>query len=238
MAPWRTLSARRLHRNGHEPPGRARCCLFAATAGLASNGSRKAKARPSDAAVVLEFAANAVRLQLRALAYNLAISCAPWRDAGADQSPAADELEGIPDQDRREGRVPRALCRLPCGRGCHPRQFVPGDFAAHRGTAATAATRAGVRRSMVMRSRATDGRSVPICQGKRPDQALNATRRACDAEIQTTSPSRLPASSEDACYPRQFAGSSGEFQLNEYFGFSSGTKRVRLDRHPGGSVII
>src|SRR5262249_44766705 len=45
------------------------------------------------------------------------------------------------------------------------------DFAAHRGTAA-AATSASMRRSTVMRSRATDGMSASECQGKRPDQAV------------------------------------------------------------------
>jgi hypothetical protein len=38
-----------------------------------------------------------------------------------------------------------------------PRQNVPGDFAAHRGTTAAATTSASVRRVTVMRS---DGRSV------------------------------------------------------------------------------
>ena len=45
-------------------------------------------------------------------------------------------------------------------------------FAAHRGTAAASTTSASMRRSTVMRSRATDGRSASECQGKRPDQAL------------------------------------------------------------------
>src|SRR5262249_33705894 len=57
---------------------------------------------------------------------------------------------------------PWPLCRLP----------VPGDSAAHRGTAAAATTRASMRRSTIMRSRATDGMSASECQGKRPDQAV------------------------------------------------------------------
>jgi hypothetical protein len=36
-------------------------------------------------------------------------------DAGADQGLVAHELEGETDQDRREGRQPRPLCRLPNG---------------------------------------------------------------------------------------------------------------------------
>jgi len=41
----------------------------------------------------------------------------------------------------------------------------PADFAANRGTAAAAATRASVRRSMVVHSGATDGMSASKCQG-------------------------------------------------------------------------
>ena len=67
-------------------------------------------------------------------------------DARADQGLVADEPEGEADQDRREGRQPRPLCRLPDGRGRHPTANVPGDFAADRGTAAAATTSASVRR--------------------------------------------------------------------------------------------
>ena len=67
-------------------------------------------------------------------------------DARADQGLVADQLEGEADQDRREGREPRPLCRLPDGRGRHPTANVPGDFAADRGTTAAAATCARVRR--------------------------------------------------------------------------------------------
>src|SRR5262249_22975402 len=49
-----------------------------------------------------------------------------------------DKLEGEADQDRRESREPRPLCRFPNGRGRHPAANVPGDSAAHRGTAAAA----------------------------------------------------------------------------------------------------
>src|ERR1019366_1700766 len=82
----------------------------------------------------------------------------------------ADEPEGEADQDRREGGESRTLCRLPNGRGCHPTGNVPGDFAADRRTATAATTSASVRRPMVMRSRATDGRSASQCQGKWLDQ--------------------------------------------------------------------
>ena len=94
-------------------------------------------------------------------------------DARADQGLVADEPEGEADQDRREGRQPRPLRRLPDGRGRHPTANVPGDFAADCGTTAAATTSAGVRRSMVMRSKATDGRSASKCQRKWPDQPLD-----------------------------------------------------------------
>jgi hypothetical protein len=64
-------------------------------------------------------------------------------------------------------------CNLPDGRGRHPTANVPGDFAADRGTATAATTSAGVRRLMVMPSRATDGRSAFQCRGKWPDQPLD-----------------------------------------------------------------
>ena len=93
----------------------------------------------------------------------------------ADQALVVHEVEGEADQDRHESHEPRTLCRLPNGRGRHRTANVPGDFAAHRGTAAAATTSASVRRSMVMHSAATDRRSASKCQGKWPDQALNAS---------------------------------------------------------------
>src|SRR5262249_39069021 len=94
-------------------------------------------------------------------------------DAGADQGLVADDLEGQADQDRREGGEPRPLCYLPDGRGRHRTANVPGDFAADRGATAAATTSASMRRSMDMRSRATDRRSASKCQGKWPDQTLD-----------------------------------------------------------------
>jgi len=93
-------------------------------------------------------------------------------DARADQGLVTDKLEGEADQDRRESRESRPLCRLPNGRGRHPTANVPGDFAAHRGTAAAATTSASVRRSMVVRSRPTNRRSASLCQEKSPDETL------------------------------------------------------------------
>jgi hypothetical protein len=50
-------------------------------------------------------------------------------DAGTDQGLVADKPEGEADQDRREGRQPRPLRRIPDGRGRHPTENVPRDFA-------------------------------------------------------------------------------------------------------------
>jgi hypothetical protein len=136
------------------------------SAGHASNGSRRARARSSGRGCrARTFAANAVRLQLHALACNLGNFLRMLATPNQSRT-VADEPEGEADQDWCEGREPRSPCRLPDGRGRDPTANVPGDIAAHCGTAAAGTTSASVRRSMVMRSRATAGRSAPECQGK------------------------------------------------------------------------
>jgi hypothetical protein len=129
----------------------------------------------------------------------------PRTYARADQGLVADDLEGQADQDRREGGEPRPLCYLPDGRGHHRTANVPRDFAAHRGATAASTTSASMRRSTVMRSRATDGMSASECLGKRPDQAVKhrSDGREC-REPSTLSRLGLPASSENAYHPRQF----------------------------------
>ena len=91
------------------------------------------------------FAANAVRLQSCARLQSRQFP-AHAGDAGADQGLVANEPEGETDQDRREGRQPRTLCRLSDGRGRHPTANVPGDFAVDCGTTAAVTTSARVRR--------------------------------------------------------------------------------------------
>jgi hypothetical protein len=54
-----------------------------------------------------------------------------------------------------------------------PKANVPGDFAAGRGTTATATARTSMRRPMPMRSRPTDGRAMSKCHRKWPDQTLD-----------------------------------------------------------------
>src|SRR5262249_32639133 len=110
------------------------------------------------------FAANAVRLELHALAYNLGNFPAHTGDARADQGLVADKLDGEADQDRREGGEPRPLCRLPDSRGRHPPTDVPGDSAAHHGATAAATARANMKRLIVRRSSAIDRRNASRCQ--------------------------------------------------------------------------
>src|SRR5262245_56638799 len=88
---------------------------------------------------------------------------------------------------------------------------VPADIAADRGTAA-AATTARMRRSMVMRSTATDGRSVPKCLEKWPDQPPDAVRvRGMVAAVGTARPSCGKARNKRAFTPVR--SSSGDYQL-------------------------
>ena len=94
------------------------------------------------------FAANAVRLQLHALAYNLGNFLRTLATPEPIKDWSLTSLEGQADQDRREGGEPRPLCHLPDGRGRHRTANVPRDFAAHRGATAAATTSASVRRSM------------------------------------------------------------------------------------------
>jgi hypothetical protein len=73
------------------------------------------------------FAANAVRLQLHALAYNLG----NFLRTLATPEPIKDwSLTSL--KEKREGGEPRTLCRLPDGGGRHPTTNVPGDSAAAR----------------------------------------------------------------------------------------------------------
>src|SRR5262249_34170709 len=134
----RTLSPRRLHRDEHEPPGRARRCFLQQARDVRAMDQGGQRRDQVDATVVPN-----VRRQRGAAP----ASCARLRprqfpahagDAGADQGLVADESEGQTDQDRREGGEPRPLRTA----------NVPGDFAAHRGATAAATTSASVRRSM------------------------------------------------------------------------------------------
>ena len=100
------------------------------------------------------FAANAVRLQLHALACNLG----NFLRTLATPALVAGESKGQADQDRREGGEPRLLCFFQMAEVAIARQNVPGDFAAHRGATAAATTSASVRRSMsCIQEQSTEG---------------------------------------------------------------------------------
>src|SRR5262245_41322589 len=142
------------------------------------------------------FSASCARLQSRQFLANPG-------DAGADQGLVTDAPEGEADQDRREGREPRPLRRLPDGRGCHPTANVPGDFAAHRGTTAAATPSASMRRSIVMRSRATTGRVRPNVKENGQLRPSNAIPDAWNSRPYLEF--GLQASSETA-YPRASSG--------------------------------
>jgi Transposase DDE domain group 1 len=70
----------------------------------------------------------------------------------------ADEPQREADQDRREGREPWPLCRVPDGRGRDSEKSVLRHTASHRGTAAAPTHVSGVMRTVVMRTIETDGR--------------------------------------------------------------------------------
>jgi Transposase DDE domain group 1 len=128
----RALSPRRLHRDEHEPPSRARRCFLQQARDVRAmdqGGQRRDQVDPTVVPNVRRqrgaAPASCARLQPRQFPAHAG-------DARPDQGLVTDKLEGQADQDRRESREPRPLCRLPNGRGRHPTANVSGDFAAHR----------------------------------------------------------------------------------------------------------
>ena len=116
------------------------------------------------------FAANAVRLQLHALAYNLG----NFLRTLATPEPMKDwSLSSLKEKLIKIGaKVISHGCTIAfqMAEVAIPRANVPRDFAADCRAAADAAARAGMRRPMVMRSRALDGRTTPRCHRK-PDSS-------------------------------------------------------------------
>ena len=107
------------------------------------------------------FAANAVRLQLHALAYNLGNCLRTLATPEPIKDWSLTSLKGEADQNRREKVVsPRTLHHLPDGRGRHRTANVPRDFAAHRGATAAATARASMKRLIVTRSSAINRRDA------------------------------------------------------------------------------
>ena len=80
--------------------------------------------------------------------------------AGADQGMVADDAQGKADQDRREGRQSRPLCRLPDGGGRHSTRPVRGHLADDRRTSATAGRIDGVARLVCHEFDRNDGRGA------------------------------------------------------------------------------
>src|ERR1019366_8200698 len=79
--------------------------------------------------------------------------------AGGDQAVVADQPAGKTRKNWSQGRAPWTLRHIPDGRGRGAEGIVPCDSAADRGTTATTTTTSAcVRRSVIKRSRATDGR--------------------------------------------------------------------------------
>src|SRR5262249_37670780 len=148
VASRRALSPRRLHRDEHEPPGRARRCFLQQARDMRAMDQGGQRRDQVDATVVPNVRrqrgaapASCARLQPRQFPAHAG-------DAKANQGLVTDDPEGQADQDRREGGEPRPLCYLPDGRGRHRTANVPEDFAADRGATAAATTSASGRRSM------------------------------------------------------------------------------------------
>ena len=111
------------------------------------------------------FAANAVRLQLHALAYNLAnfmrTLALPEAIKHWSLTGLREKLVKIGAKVVRQGRAPWPLRHLPDGRGRGAEGIVPGHFTADRGTAPTVRCDAGVRRLTVLCSKANGRRPAP-----------------------------------------------------------------------------
>ena len=110
------------------------------------------------------FAANAVRLQLHALAYNLGnflrtlATPEPIKDWSLTS--LKEKLIKIGAKVVSHGRyVVFQMAEVAIATA-----NVPGDFAAHRGTTAAATARASMKRSIVTRSSAIDRRNASRCQ--------------------------------------------------------------------------
>ena len=178
VASRRACSACRLHRHQHEPSGRA-VVAFYNKRGTCEQWIKEGKGAIKWTRLSCRtFAANAVRLQLHALAYNLG----NFLRTLATPEPIKDwSLTSLKEKLIKIGAKVVSHGRYVAFQMAEvaiPRQMFAGDFAADRRTPAAASTSASVRRSMVMRSGATDGRSVSKCPGKWRDQAVRPPIRA------------------------------------------------------------
>ena len=122
VASGRALSARRLHRHQHGAT-RQKSSRSTINAALASNGSRKARARSNGRGC------HAGRSPPTPSGFSFmrwptisAISCARWRCPRRSKT-VSDEPEGEADQDRREGGLPRSLRPFQMAEVAIPRQM-------------------------------------------------------------------------------------------------------------------
>ena len=155
MPTRRTPFARRLHRDQHEPPPPRTSSLSTTRAEAANTGSRSARARSNGHGCRLSrrsFAAKAVRLQLHALASNLGNFLRTLATPELIKDWSLTTLKEKADQDRREGRRPRALCRVPDGRGRDFEEPVRRESTNDRGVAASAGRINRVRRQQALRA--------------------------------------------------------------------------------------
>jgi hypothetical protein len=145
------------------------------------------------------FAANAVRLQLHALAYNFGNFMPTWRYPRRT-AVVADQSARETDQDRRQGRQPWALCDLPDGLGRRIATDVRRHCVADRpvaGTARIRMTRAGRLQQVHQRERYAYG------QGNRTRFSVRV--RQPEASIALGSRQRRTAIAQagEKCDPRR-----------------------------------
>jgi hypothetical protein len=156
------------------------------------------------------FAANAVRLQLHALAYNLFLRTLATLEPIKDWSLTSlkDKLIKIGEKVVSHGRyIAFQMAEIR-----NPSTNVPGDFAADCRTAAEASARASVRQPMVMRSRTPDGGSTPRREAKPDTSAPTTPGRARIASDRPPTRTALPGSPESRYDAPQIRCSSGESQ--------------------------
>ena len=186
-----SLSPRRVHRDEHESPGRAR--LLQQARHLRVMDQEGKGAIKWTRLSCRTFLANAMRLRLHALAKSRQFP-AHVADAGADQGLVTDEPERKADQDWREGSEPWPLCCFPDGRGRLPRQLFQEIL---RLIAELRPQPLPARDSLiVMHSRATDARTAPKCQEKRSDQPFEQRFGGLECRLPAVLRSGLPATSE------------------------------------------
>src|SRR3981081_2404037 len=165
MASRRTLSACRLYSHQHEPPGRARRCFLQQARDVRAMDQEGKGAIKWTRLSCRSFAANAVRLQLHALAYNLGnflrTLATPEPIKEWSLTSLKEKLIKIGAKIVSHGR----LCRVSDGRSRHSQKSLCRHSADDRGTAAAARCIDSVMRS-VSRIPSKTGGKVRLDDGK------------------------------------------------------------------------